>query len=107
MDSRTPAGGGAGPGGSARAGGSEHGSGPAGSSRTSDRPSHYRPRTREGRIAVALFVVLMALAQPPVVHALADRTEPWILGLPFLYVWLLAVYSALIVVLIWAMKKGL
>lgn len=97
MDSRTPAGGGAGPGGSAQAGRSD----------ASDRPSHYRPRTREGRIAVALFVVLMALAQPPVVHALADRTEPWILGLPFLYVWLLAVYSALIVVLIWAMKKGL
>lgn len=71
------------------------------------RPSHYRPRTREGRIAVALFVILMALAQPPVVHGLADRVEPWLLGLPFLYVYLLAVYTALIGVLLWAMRKGL
>lgn len=69
--------------------------------------SHYRPRTREGRIAVALFVILMAMAQPPLVHGLADRVEPWLLGLPFLYVYLLVIYSALIGVLLWAMRKGL
>lgn len=71
------------------------------------RTSHYRPRTREGWIAVVLFGVLMALAQPPVVHGLADRMEPSLFGLPFLYVYLLAVYSALIGVLLWAMRKGL
>lgn len=71
------------------------------------RTSHYRPRTREGWIAVVLFMALMALAQPPVVHGLADRVEPWLLGLPFLYVYLLGVYSALIGVLLWAMRKGL
>lgn len=69
--------------------------------------SHYIPRTRQGRFAVVLFVLLMLLAQPPVVHALADRVEPRILGLPFLYAYLLAVYSALIAVLLWARLRGL
>ena len=54
-------------------------------------------------MAVALFVGLMALAQPPVVTSpLVNRIEPTVLGLPFLYVYLLAVYSALIAVLVWA-----
>lgn len=54
-----------------------------------------------------LFVLLMLLAQPPMVHALADRIEPWILGLPFLYAYLLTVYVALIAVLVWARLRGL
>ena len=49
----------------------------------------------------------MALAQPPIVHGLADRIEPWLLGMPFLYVWLLAVYGAMIGVLVWAYRRGL
>lgn len=53
-----------------------------------------------------LFLGLMALAQPPVVtSSLVDRIEPRILGLPFLYVYLLGVYSALIGVLLWAAKR--
>lgn len=69
--------------------------------------SHWWPRSREGRTAVILFVVLMGLAQPPVVHGVVNRIEPWVLGVPFLYAYLTAVYVALIALLIWAMRKGL
>lgn len=69
--------------------------------------SHFRPRTREGRTALIAFAVLFALCQPPFVHTVANRVEPWIGGLPFLYVWLLGVYVALIGVLVWALRKGL
>ncbi len=68
--------------------------------------SHYRPRTTAGWVAIVSFAILMALAQPPIVHTLADRIEPSLLGLPFLYVYLLAVYVLMIGVLIWAMRKG-
>ena len=67
--------------------------------------SHYLPRTRAGWIATVLLVVTMALAQPPVVHGLANRVEPWILGMPFLFVYLLGVYAAMIAVLIWTMAR--
>ena len=69
--------------------------------------SHYRPRSREGWIALVAFVALMALAQPPVVHRLVNRIEPWVLGLPFLYAWLLAVYVTIICVLLWVNKRRL
>jgi len=72
-----------------------------------DRQSHYLPRTTNGWIAVVLFIALSALAQPPVVHVLVNRVEPWVFGLPFLYAWLLGVYTALIFVLVWALRKGL
>jgi hypothetical protein len=52
------------------------------------------------------FTILMAMAQPPIVYTLANRTEPWVLGMPFLYVYLLAVYVLMIGVLIWAMRRG-
>ena len=67
--------------------------------------SHYLPRTRAGRIATILLVLCLALSQPPVVHGLVNRTEPWIFGMPFLFVYLLGVYVATIAVLIWTMKK--
>jgi len=67
--------------------------------------SHYVPRTFAGWTAVLLFVALMAMAQPPIVHTMANRTEPWVFGMPFLYVYLLALYIAMIGVLIWAMRK--
>ncbi len=69
--------------------------------------SHYLPRTREGWIGVVVFLVLLALVEPPIVHGLANRVDPWILGVPFLYAYLLAVYTALIGVLIWALRKGI
>jgi len=68
--------------------------------------SHYRPRTRDGWIAVVLFLALFALTQPPFVHVLANRITPWVLGFPFLYAYLLVIYFALIAVLIWAQLRG-
>lgn len=64
--------------------------------------SHWIPRTPTGRLATALFLLLMALAQPPLVYVLANRIEPWILGAPFLYAYLFFVYVAMIAVLVWA-----
>ena len=68
--------------------------------------SHYLPRSRAGWMVLVLFVALMALAQPPIVYLVANRVEPWVLGLPFLYAYLLVVYCALIGVLFWAMRRG-
>ena len=69
--------------------------------------SHLVPRTRAGWVGLIAFVALMALAQPPIVHGIANRIEPRILGLPFLYAWLLAVYTLLIGVLVWIWRRGL
>jgi len=69
--------------------------------------SHYLPRSRNGWIALGLFIFLMILVEPPVVHSLANRVEPWILGVPFLYAYLFVLYSLLIGVLLWALRKGL
>ena len=69
------------------------------------RRSHYLPRTRNGWIATILFISIMALAQPPVVHGLMNRIDPWVLGMPFLYAWLLGVYVVMIGVLLWAYRK--
>ena len=68
--------------------------------------SHFLPRTRDGWIAVTLFCGLFALTQPPLLH-LANRITPWVLGLPFLYGYLLVVYCALIGVLLWAQRRGI
>ncbi len=69
--------------------------------------SHLRPRTKNGWIAVIAFVALFALTQPPIVYLLANRIEPSVFGLPFLYAYLLVVYVLLIAVLIWAMSRDL
>ncbi len=68
--------------------------------------SHYLPRTRDGWICVLAFLGLFALTQPPFVHGVANRIAPWLLGLPFLYAYLLLLYVALIGVLIWAQRRG-
>ena len=47
----------------------------------------------------------MLLAQPPIVHVFMNRVEPRILGMPFLFAYLLAVYFLGIAVLIWALRK--
>ena len=52
------------------------------------------------------FLAGMALAQPPVVHGWANSIEPRFLGMPFLFVYLLAVYLFMIGVLIWTERKG-
>ena len=53
------------------------------------------------------FLALFALTQPPFVHYLANRVELWVLGVPFLYAYLLIIYCALIAVLIWAARRRL
>jgi hypothetical protein len=58
-------------------------------------------------LALAAFMALFALAEPPAVYLIANRIEPRILELPFLYVYLLALYWGMIGVLIWAAKRGL
>jgi hypothetical protein len=73
----------------------------------SRRRSHWIPRTRDGRIAVAKFLGLFLLAMPPATHTLLDRVQPTVLGVPFLFVALLAIYAALIGVLVWAYRRGL
>jgi len=71
-----------------------------------NRRSHFLPRTRDGRIAIGAFLALLLLAMPPVTHTLLNRIEPTVLGVPFLYVALLAIYCALIGVLVWALRRG-
>ncbi len=73
--------------------------------RSTVRRSHYFPRTRDGWIATVLFLALFALTQPPFVHGFANRIEPTVLGLPFLYVYLLVLYFGMIGVLIWALLR--
>ncbi len=69
--------------------------------------SHYLPRTRTGWITVLAFVGLMALAQPPIVFWVdAHFGSAWLLGMPFLYVYLGAVYFALIGILLWAVRRA-
>ena len=70
------------------------------------RRTHLLPRTRDGWIAGGVFAALFVLALPPVTHVLLDRVEPWVLGFPFFFVVLLAVYTALIAVLGWAYRRG-
>jgi hypothetical protein len=61
--------------------------------------SHWWPRTARGRGALVAFLALLALAQPPVVFAFANRIEPWVVGVPFLYAYLTGVYGLLLVLL--------
>jgi len=58
-------------------------------------------------VAVVSFVALFLLVEPPLVYSLANHVEPWVLGVPFLYAYLLLVYVALIGVLLWALRRGL
>jgi hypothetical protein len=68
--------------------------------------SHWIPRTRDGRRATLAFLALFMLVLPPVTHTLLNRVEPTVLSVPFLFVALLAVYMALIGVLVWAFRRG-
>lgn len=68
--------------------------------------SHFVPRTREGRIATAAFVALFLLVMPPLTHVVWDRPDEWIAGWPFFFVVLFLIYTALVAVLIWALRRG-
>ena len=71
-----------------------------------ERKSHFVPRTPEGRIASVVFVVLFLLCMPPFTHGVLDQPDVWIGGAPLLFRGLLAIYAALIGVLLWAWNKG-
>jgi hypothetical protein len=69
--------------------------------------SHYLPRSRNGWVALVAFLGLMALVQPPIVFWVDSHLgSRWLLGLPFLYVYLGAVYFSLIGVLLWALRRS-
>lgn len=63
--------------------------------------SHFIPRTFNGRLAVTCFVLGFLLAEPPILYRWANRIEPWLFGMPFLYSYLLMVYGALVGLLLW------
>jgi hypothetical protein len=69
--------------------------------------SHFWPRTRAGRRLALAFLLLFALAEPPVVFVLANRIQPFVLGHPFLYTYLSFVYAALIATLLLALRLRL
>jgi len=69
--------------------------------------SHFVPRTREGWIATIAFLGIFLLAMPPVSHAVLDRPDVWVGGVPFFFVSLLAIYTLLIGVLAWALRKDI
>lgn len=69
--------------------------------------SHFLPRTPAGRLLTVLFLALFAFTQPPLVFWIGNRVEPWIAGMPFLYVYLLVLYFLLIGVLIWMQRRDL
>jgi hypothetical protein len=62
--------------------------------------SHYLPRTAKGKAVVILLFVILALGQPPIITTWANRIEPTVISLPFLYVYLFGIYVVLVVVLI-------
>lgn len=67
--------------------------------------SHLWPRTAEGRRLAMTYVVATLLAQPPIV-LLANRIEPRVASMPFLYVWLGLAYTAMIAILWRAWRRG-
>lgn len=69
--------------------------------------SHLWPRTGHGRVAVIAFLALFAFTQPPLVYWIANRIEPRLVGLPFLFWYLLLLYLGLIAVLLWARARDL
>lgn len=75
-------------------------------SRYTEFRSHFVPRTPAGRFAVALYVLLFAFAEWPLLP-FANRIEPTFLGFPFLFVYLAVVYAAKIGVLIYAARERL
>ena len=59
-------------------------------------PSHLRPRSARGWFIIAYFVALFALTQWPFL-AWANRIEPLVFGLPFLYAYLSIDYALMLV----------
>lgn len=68
--------------------------------------SHFVPRSRRGRTVALVIVCLFLLIGWPVLP-LANRIEPFVVGMPFLYFYLLVIYIGMIAVMLYAAGKGL
>ncbi len=68
--------------------------------------SHFVPRSRTGKRVVLIILCLYLIIQWPILQ-LANRIEPFIFGIPFLYFYLLVIYLAIISVMIYACRRGL
>lgn len=64
------------------------------------RRSHWWPRTLRGKVATVGFLGTLALAQPQIVFAFANRIDPLVAGVPFLYAYLTGVYVLLLALLL-------
>ena len=69
--------------------------------------SHLVPRTATGKVFVGGWIVLFLLAMPPVTHHILDRADVWVAGVPVFFFALFVIYTALIGVLIGALRRGL
>jgi len=67
---------------------------------------HFIPRSRKGKIVTVVILGIYLLLQWPALQ-LANRIEPFILGMPFLYFYLLLGYLLIIGAMIYACKEGL
>lgn len=67
--------------------------------------SHLIPRTRRGKFVTLAILCLYLLIQWPILR-FANRIQPLILGLPFLYFYLLVIYVGIIAIMVYAAKKG-
>ncbi len=52
------------------------------------------------------FVALFLLCMPPATHLFWDRPGEWIAGWPAFFVVLFLIYSALVGVLLWTLRRG-
>ena len=75
-------------------------------SRYREYPSHFLPRTVNGRLVVGAYLLLLLFAEWPLLP-LANRIEPTVLGFPFLFVYLAVIYAAQIATLLYAAKRQL
>ncbi|MCG8606682.1 hypothetical protein MJD09_17065 [bacterium] len=66
--------------------------------------SHLIPSTRRGKTVTIFIVCLYLLIQWPIL-SLVNRMHPFILGMPFLYFYLLVIYFCIIGVMIYACRK--
>lgn len=69
--------------------------------------SHLVPRSTTGKIVCGGWIALFLLAMPPVTHRVLDRPDVWVAGVPLFFFALLVIYTALIGVLIAALRRGL
>ena len=68
--------------------------------------NHLIPRSRKGKLVTLTVLCLYLLIQWPILQ-FANRMEPFVLGMPFLYVYLLFIYCCIIAVMVYACLQDL